>query len=57
MWDNRIGCKKKSGLDANPKMHLYTLSPSLLLHEASFVWEQKNGKGEEYEYDGPSHFF
>ena len=37
MWDNRIGRKKKSGLGVNPKMHLYTLSPSLLHYEAGFV--------------------
>ena len=37
MWDNRIGRKKKSGLGVNPKMHLYTLSLSLLHYEAGFV--------------------
>ena len=42
MWYNRVGCKKKSGLGDNPKMHLYTLS---LRHcEAGFVWETKNWK-------------
>ena len=47
MW-HWIGCKKKSGLGANPKMHLYTHSLSFLHHEAGFVWEFFNRKEKHY---------